>query len=278
MKLFSQSYGKQKVRFLRVLRGDSRHEIFEVSAGIALDGDFEAAYLGDDNSAVVATDTMKNTLLALAYRFEGRTIEEYGIVVAAHFLKKYAHVQRVSLTLEQKPWCRVSIASGPHPHAFEGGTAISTARLVATREQVTVFGGVKNWQLLKTTGSGFAGFPRDEFTTLPETSDRILATEATIEWEFLSSEADFETTRLDVQNELLRVFAENFSPSVQRTLFQMGEAALLVAPELAKIKLTMPNKHYLPLNLTAFGAPEGQSTILLPTDEPHGKIEATVAR
>ncbi len=261
-----------------MFREESLHEIFEVSAGIALDGDFEAAYLSDDNSAVVATDTMKNTLLALAYRFEGRTLEEYAVFVAEHFLGKYAHVQNVTLTLDQKPWHRASLPAGPHPHTFEGAAAISTAHLVATREKVTVFGGIKNWQLLKTTGSGFVGFPRDEFTTLPETSDRILATEATIEWEFLSTDSNFEATRLAVLAELLRVFAENFSPSVQRTLFEMGEAALLAAPSLAKIKLTMPNKHYLPLNLSAFGAPQGQSTILLPTDEPHGKIEATVTR
>ncbi len=266
------------MRFLKVLRGEALHEIFEVSAGIELDGDFEAAYVSDDNSSVVATDTMKNTLLALAYRFEGRTLEEYAAFVAKHFLDKYSHVRCVSLVLEQTPWRRAALPAGPHPHTFEGASAVSTARLVATRDQVTIFGGIKNWQLLKTTGSGFVGFPRDEFTTLPETSDRILATEAAVEWEFLSPESNFETTRMDVLAELLRVFAENFSTSVQRTLFEMGEAALLAAPALANIKLTMPNKHYLPLNLTAFGAPEGQSTILLPTDEPHGKIEATVSR
>lgn len=266
------------MRFLRVLRAESLHEIFEVTAGIDLDGDFETAYLSDDNSAVVATDTMKNTLLALAYRFQGKTLEEYAIFVAAHFLEKYAHVHHVSLALEQKPWCRATLAGGPHPHTFEGATAVSTARIVATREMVALHGGIKNWQLLKTTDSGFAGFPRDEFTTLPETSDRILATEAAVEWQYLSPEADFEMTRRDVVAELLRVFAEHFSPSVQRTLFEMGEAALLAGPALTKIKLTMPNKHYLPLNLTAFGAPGNQSLIFLPTEEPHGKIEATVMR
>jgi len=260
------------------MRGADEHTIFEVTAGIALTGDFSEAYLTDSNRSVVATDTMKNTLTALAFKFTGSTMEEYALGVADYFLGKFEQVESVSLELEQKLWQRLTLDGKPHPHSFTGESRVPTARLRAGRKERELHGALRNWELLKSTGSGFSGFPRDEFTTLPETDDRILATKAAVEWKFASTTADFADVREKIFPPMLSVFAERFSPSVQRTLFEMGSAALEAAPEIENIRLAMPNKHYLPLNLSSLGLPESQSVLFLPTDEPHGQIEALVGR
>ncbi len=276
MKVTNQKYGKQKVRFLRVIRDGERHEVFELTAGIVLEGDFEAAYLSSDNSQVVATDTMKNTLHVLASRCACTTMEEYGIFVASHFLETNAHVSRVSLTLDQVPW--VPMTASAVGYVFERMTGTPTARIVATRESVTIIGGFRDWQIMKTTGSGFAGFPRDEFTTLPETEDRILASSVSAEWTYLPETKIFAEARASIPPAMAKIFAETYSPSVQRTLFQMGEAALTAAPSISSIRLQMPNKHYLPLNLDKFGPLTPGVTCWLPTDEPHGQIAAEISR
>ncbi len=278
MKLLTQSYGKQRVRFMRVLRSDQEHTVFDVKAAIALEGKFEKAYLTESNEDVVATDTMKNTLTALAYQYNGASLEGYALKVADYFLEKFDHVDSLIVDVEQKLWQRLTADGHPHPHSFTGAGTIPTARLVATRRGRDLFGGLRHWELLKSTGSGFAGFPRDQFTTLPETNDRILATEASVEWKYNDLAADFAGVPEKVMPPMLTVFANNFSPSVQRTLFEMGGAALEAAPELESIRLSMPNKHYLPLNLSALGFPASQNILFLPTDEPHGQIEAVVGR
>ncbi|GAB4241278.1 MAG: urate oxidase [Candidatus Methylacidiphilales bacterium] len=278
MPLLTQSYGKQRVRFLRTVRHPDRHEVLEIKAGIALDGDFSRAYLADDNSQVVATDTMKNTLMVLGYTFTGTSPEAFALYVRDHFLGKYPHVTSIRLDLEQAPWSRCNLAGKPHPHTFQFSGPTRTVSLHATRDSLTLQGGLKDWRIMKTTGSGFVGFPRDEFTTLPETDDRILATEATISWTYGPGSADYETIHERVLPAMLHIFAETYSPSVQRTLFLMGEAALAAAPELATITLALPNKHYLPINYAAFGLPAQQTLCWLPTDEPHGQIQATMSR
>ncbi len=285
-KLHHQRYGKQRVRFLRVIRDSDAHRVMDVKAGISLEGEFLEAYYTENNQQVVATDTMKNTLIVLGHDDPGDAIETYGLRVVNHFLAEFAHVKGVTLTLEEKPWVRAQIDGQAQPVSFEGGTVIPTARIIATRNdeaiQAELWSGVKHWELLKTTGSGFVGFPRDAFTTLPETRDRILATEATVEWRLTKAAIqipiDFPILRERLLATLLKVFATEYSPSVQRTLFQMGDAALSVAPEIDSIRLAMPNKHYLPLDLTAFGKPHKQNICFLPTDEPHGQIEAEITR
>lgn len=278
-RLLGQSYGKERVRFFRVVRTPGRHRIMEVTAGISLEGDFAEAYLTDSNGPVVATDTMKNTLTVLAYDDPADFLENYALRVADYFLGKFPQVQKVRLRLVEKLWQRVEFAGVPHEHTFTGAQAQNTVRLEASRESKALFGGCQNWEILKTTGSGFAGFPRDEFTTLPETTDRILATRAELEWQYAQPwPLDYAAVRTKIQETSLRVFAEEYSPSVQRTLFRIGEEVLAAVPEVEQLRLAMPNKHYLPLNLSAFGRPAKQDILFLPTDEPHGQIEAVVGR
>jgi urate oxidase len=274
MKLSAQQYGKGRVRVARVERDGERHSIHEADVQVLLSGDFAASYTSPDNSLVVPTDTMKNTVNVLAQTELGPEIERFGLALGRHFLAKYPQVARCEVTLTGKTWERIA----GHAHAFTGNDASRTwARIAVSRDDATVCAGVRDFLVLKTTASGFAGFPRCELTTLPETDDRIFSTVISATWDFAAQPASYAKTREGIVTAMLRVFAENFSPSVQVTLYEMAEAALDVAPEIARIHLALPNKHYLLVNLTPFSR-GNPNEVFTPTDEPHGQIEATVER
>ncbi len=278
MKLLSQHYGKAHVRVLKVAREGGRHSIKEVDVSVMLAGDFDAAYTHSDNRRVVPTDTMKNTVNALAKEQLAADIEKFGVALGGHFLKKYPQVRRATIRLAEHCWQRMTVDGQPHARSFtEAGRAIPFAQITSTRESTAVESGVEDLLILKSSGSGFAAFPRDEFTTLPDTTDRILATNMKAAWTWQSASTDYASRNRAIIDAMLKVFAVNFSPSVQATLFQMGEAALQTAPEIARVHLAMPNQHCLLVNLAPFGL-ENQNEIFVPTDEPHGQIEATVAR
>jgi len=274
MKLSVHQYGKARVRIARVQRDGERHTIHEADVRVMLSGDFASSYLTDDNSKVVPTDTMKNTVNVLALTELGAEIERFGLALGRHFVGKYPQVEQCEVTLSGKTWQRI----GEHAHSFTGNDASRTwARVTTTRAGTTVSAGVRDFLVLKTTSSGFAGFPRCEFTTLPETNDRIFSTLISATWDFTSEPASYTAPRERIMSAMLGVFAENFSPSVQVTLAQMGEAALAAVPEIARIHLALPNKHYLLVNLASFGRMNANE-VFTPTDEPHGQIEATIER
>ena len=150
-------------------------------------------------------------------------------------------------------------------------------RVVCGRDSNTVESGIRDFVILKSTGSGFENYPKDEFTTLPETADRILATAFSATWVFAKSPSSYREKNEKILSAMLKVFANNYSPSAQTTLFQMGEAALAACPEISHVDLAMPNKHYLPIDLTPFGL-KNNNDVFTPTDAPHGQIEATVSR
>jgi urate oxidase len=277
--LISQRYGKARVRVMRVVRNAAGiHAVHEVTASIMLQGEFSEAYLSDDNHQVVATDTMKNTVHALAREHLGDVQEHFALALGDHFLAKYAHVSQVEIELLGTPWERYSAAGQAHPHTFLGtGLGQPFTRASMTRAGTGISSGVRRVLLLKSTASAFKGFPRDEFTTLPETDDRILSTSMDATWTFADRSADFAAANAAIVAALLETFATEFSPSVQNTLFLMGRSALAAAPAIVTIDLAMPNKHYLPINLQPFGM-SNANDIFLPTDEPHGQIEARLGR
>jgi urate oxidase len=274
MKLSAQQYGKGRVRVARVQRDGDRHTIHEADVQVMLSGDFASSYLSADNSKVVPTDTMKNTVNVLAQTELGPEIERFGLALGRHFVGKYAQVEACTVTLTGKIWQRL----GGHAHSFTGNDASRTwARVNTTRQNSSVSAGVRDFLVLKTTASGFAGFPRCEFTTLPETNDRIFATLISATWDFAGEPASYAAARERIMTAMLRVFAENFSPSVQVTLAQMGGAALAAVPEIARVHLALPNKHYLLVNFAPFERTNANE-VFTPTDEPHGQIEATIER
>lgn len=276
--LQSQSYGKSRVRLSHINRTGAQHEFMEVTTAIALDGDFAAAFTSADNHLVVATDTMKNTVYVLANEHGVPSIEAFGLRLAQHFLDKYPHVHTARVSLEEKPWGRMQIGGHAHPHSFvAGGNERYTCEISATRTTTTMQSGLQGLQVLKTTGSGFSNFHRDEFTTLKETDDRIFATTIEATWPCSDLRADWVKARQTIRSAILEIFAGNFSPSVQATLFEMAEAAFAACPMIDEITITMPNQHHLPFNLQPFGKHNANVTFI-PTDEPHGLISGTVRR
>jgi urate oxidase len=278
MKLIAHNYGKARVRVLKVFRAGGRHSVKELEVQVRLEGDFDASFTKADNRLVVATDSMKNIINVLAKQKLGEETEEFGLTLAGHFLKKYRQVSRVEIALAEHCWSRLAVGGEPHAHSFsEGNAARPIAKIVATRQGSVVESGIEELLIMKTTASGFEKFWRDEFTTLPEVGDRIFATKLRATWTYARKPRSYAKTNGKILAAMLAVFGKKFSPSVQRTLFQMGEAALKAGPQVSQIHIAMPNQHCLLINLKPFGL-ENKNELFVPTDEPHGQIEGTVAR
>ena len=278
MKLIQHQYGKAHIRVLKVTRHGAQHSLKELDVTVGLSGDFEASYTKADNRLVVATDSIKNTVNIFAKEKLGAENEEFGIVLGEHFLKTYPQVTCVEISLSERCWNRIQAGGKPHAHAFtEKGAAKPFVKIIYTKKEFWIESGIEEVMILKTTGSGFEKFLRDQFTTLPETSDRICATKLKATWTYTKKPKSYSATNEKILAAMLATFAKKFSPSVQVTLFQMGEAALKVAPEISQVHLALPNKHCLLVNLSPFGL-ENKNELYVPTDEPHGQIEGTVAR
>jgi len=278
MKLLHQHYGKQRVRVMKIFREGDIHTVRELAIGVAFEGDFETSYTAGDNSKIVATDTVKNTVTAMARDHLGPDTERYLAFLGHHFLNKYEQIAKVTVTSTERVWQRLVIAGQPHPHSFSAAqTAVPFVEVVVDSAGQTAHSGIDNLLVLKSTASGFIDYPRCEFTTLPETTDRILATSLKATWKWSLEPDSYVAANATILEAMLAPFATEYSPSAQTTLFQMGSAALLACPEIGEIHIAMPNKHCLYVPLDKFGI-ENNNEIFLPTDEPHGQIEATIGR
>jgi urate oxidase len=278
--LESNRYGKFRVRVMKVLRHDeSRHDVCELEADVLLHGELAGSYISDDNSSVVPTDTVKNTVHVLAHDYLETCRTSFAKIIGEHFLAKYPHLSGVEVELRERKWERMSIGGSPHPHAFvHAANGEPFSRAVFFRGKAPrLSSGIRGHLVMKSTQSGFTGYNVCELTTLPPTADRVFATRLAAEWEFADFAADFTTADAAVLATAHEVFATTYSPSVQRTLYQIGELVLERVPAISRIELKMPNVHFLGLDLAKLGRP-GQSCVLLPTDEPHGEIEAVIVR
>jgi urate oxidase len=287
--LAENHYGKSRVRVMKVTREGETHTLHEWNVGVYLTGDFSACFLDGDNTGLIATDTMKNTVYAVARTSAATTPEDFALEVAGFLVARNPQVATVRVTIEEKVWIRIKAAtpSGAvekHGSAFmQRGPEVHTTAvtLAQTGGAATITSGVRGLVILKTSHSAFAGFQRDELTTLPETGDRLLGTEATIEWVYSEAPSDFRETRTGILETLLTTFANHDSLSVQQTLYAMAEAALAAEPLVAEMTLTMPNRHNIPVDFSRFAPPfdyASDNTIFVPQDEPNGLIHARVVR
>jgi urate oxidase len=288
------AYGKSRVRLMQVTRGDNplarKDSLCDLTVAIRFEGDYDESYTAGDNGGVLPTDTMKNTVYALAAPRPIADPETFGLTLARHFLGRNPRLEVVTIDLTQHAWAGIETAGNPagsdasshHPredgHAFmRRGPETRTARVVANRREIAVDGGIADLLILKSAKSAFAGFMRDELTTLPETRDRLFATSLTATWRYRSADVAFGPAWQLVRETLLGSFAAHDSLSVQHTLYAMGQAVIARVNDVDSIHLTMPNKHHLPIDLSRFGL-ENKNEIFVPTDEPHGLIEATIVR
>jgi len=281
--LGANKYGKAENRVVRVVRDSARHEIVDLNVTSQLRGAaLASAYLAGDNSMVVATDTQKNTVFAFAKEHGIRSPEEFLLSLADHFTSSFEWIEGGLFQAEQYAWERILVDGVPHDHSFvrQGqGTRLATVQSIDGSVHVT--GGVKDLTVLKTTGSEFAGFPRDRYTTLVETDDRIMATSVTGRWRFLPEAVeagiDYDGLYAEVTEVLLATFASVHSLALQQTLFEMGRAAIEARPEIAEVRFAMPNKHHFVVDLSSFGL-ENPNEVFFAADRPYGLIEGTVTR
>ncbi|HYO12414.1 MAG TPA: urate oxidase [Thermoanaerobaculia bacterium] len=275
--LTDNNYGKQAVRLVTVRRGPDRHEMKDVTVAIRFEGDFAAAYADGDNRGVFPTDTMKNTVYALAAEHPFDDVEDFGLALTDHFLQASPRAESVRVDLTEHLWEPIEAGGSPHPHAFRrAGAEQRTASVTRNREGAKVVAGIADLIVVKTAKSAFEGFLRDRYTTLKETSDRLLATAVRATWTYTKTDVAFGRLWREVRRLLLETFADHDSLSVQHTLYAMGEAVLEIA-EVEEIHLSMPNKHHIPVDLTPFGL-QNRNEIFVATAEPYGLIEGTLRR
>ena len=222
IELGANRYGKAAIHLMRVDRNPAGHGIRDLTVAIALEGDFEGSYTDGDNSLVIATDTMKNTAYAFAKDHLDGSLEDYGRALAEHFVE-YRQVDRATVSIRGHHWSAIDVAGSPARDAFvRGGEGTRVATVSATPGGTTVQAGIEDLVVLKTTRSGFSGFPRDRYTTLAETDDRLMATRLTAVWRYGSPDLDADLTYAAVRATLLEVFADHDSPSVQASIWIIG--------------------------------------------------------
>lgn len=277
IELGANRYGKAAIRLVRVHRDPAGHRLRDLTVAIGLEGDFAAAHTDGDNANVVTTDTMKNTAYAFAKDHLDGALEDYGRALADHFLE-FGQVDRATVNIRGHHWQPIPVVGAPAADAFvRGGEGTRVATVAAVRGETTVEAGVEDLVVLKTTRSGFAGFPRDRYTTLRETDDRLMATKLTAIWRYGSPELDFDETFAAVRATLLEVFADHDSPSVQTSIWIMARAILERHEEVDEVRMVLPNLHHWLADLTPFGM-TNDGEVYVATTEPHGLIEATVRR
>lgn len=279
VRLGDNNYGKADVRLFKVFRDSPRHEIRDVWVRVGMRGEFDAAHEVGDNTDLVATDTVRNTIYALARDRLTGSVEEFGKDLVRHFVQAGPRVGGAYATFTQHLWDRLPVPGqdGGHDHAFARQMPKRTARVEGDGQHFTVESGIDELFILKTTQSGWAGFHRDRFTTLPETTDRILATTVTARWTYREDAPDYDAVWARVYGTLLEVFPDHYSHSMQHTLYRLGEAVLTRCPEIERIHFSFPNRHHIPYDLSRFGL-ENPGVIFHADAEPYGVIEGWVER
>ncbi|GGR91721.1 factor-independent urate hydroxylase [Deinococcus sedimenti] len=277
VRLGDNNYGKADVRLFKVFRDQPRHEIKDVQVRVAMTGDFDAAHTHGDNTDLVATDTVRNTIYALARDGLTGSVEAFGKHLIRHFVNHGPRVTGARATFVEHTWDRMPTGGVPHDHAFVRQMPKHTATVTGDGQHFTVESGIDELYILKTTQSGWAGFHRDQFTTLPDTTDRILATTVTARWTYRTDEPDYDAIWAEVYQTLMDVFPDHYSHSMQHTLYRLGEAVLTRCEDIDRIFFSFPNRHHILYPLDRFGM-TNPGVIFHADAEPYGVIEGWVER
>ena len=277
--LGSNRYGKAESRVVRIVRDHDhpagRHEIHDLNVSSSLRGDFGAAHTEGDQAAVLPTDTQKNTAFAYAKLHGVSSPEDYALALASRLLEAAPAAEAAEVRVEQYAWDRL----GQHAFARRGGE-VRTCEVTVSRSGASVVSGLKDLVVLKSTGSEFKGFLVDEFTTLAETDDRILATSLVARWRHDSVGVDWNGSYDEVRDVLLSTFATTYSRALQETLYLMGSAVVDTLPGIAEISFSAPNKHHFLVDFSGFDVDglTNDGEVFIAADRPYGLIECTVLR
>ncbi|PVG84509.1 urate oxidase [Nocardioides gansuensis] len=287
IRLGPNQYGKAENRVVRVYRDTARHQIRDLNVSTSLRGRFEDAHISGDQKDVLPTDTQKNTVFAFAKKIGIASVEEFAIALADRYLEAAPAAEGARIGIQEYGWDRIQVEGAGHDHAFvrSGQGVRNTVVNVDGRGDgrvVQVVSGIEDLTVLKSTGSEFHGFLKDEYTTLPETHDRILATSLVARWRYDSAAIarggiDWDKSYDGIRALLLQRFAEIHSLALQQTLYGMGEAVLEEHPKVAEVRFSAPNKHHFLSDLSPFGL-DNPGEVFFAADRPYGLIEAAVIR
>jgi urate oxidase len=272
-------YGKSRVRLVHVKRREDRHDLRDWTVEILLQGDFDSCFTEGDNSKILPTDTMKNTVYSLARNSAATCMEDFAKELIDFLLHRNPQVSAAEVSLSEKPWDHLEIAAKPHPTTFiQSSNETQTTKVTRKRTSgFLVTSGFENLIIMKTASSAFEGYIQDSLTTLSPAKDRLLGTAVRANWNYARPDAAFNSLRVSIREILLATFAAHESKSVQHTLYAMGKAVLEEVAEVEDIELAMPNKHCLLVDLSRFGQ-DNPNEIFVPVDEPHGNIQARLRR
>jgi urate oxidase len=272
-------YGKSRVRLVQVKRNAGWHDLREWTVEVLLQGDFDSCFTEGDNSKILPTDTMKNTVYSLARKSTAACMEDFAKELIDFLLQRNPQVSAAEASISEKPWQHLQTRGNPHPTTFlQAGAETQTARVARARKgEISVTAGFENLVIMKTANSAFEGYIQDSLTALPPAKDRLLGTAVQAIWNYTRPDANFNSLRVKIGDILLEQFANHESKSVQHTLYAMGKAVLEEIAEVEEIELAMPNKHCLLVDLSRFGQ-DNPNEIFMPVDEPHGNIQARLRR
>jgi urate oxidase len=274
--ILHDQYGKKEVRVSKIKRLEGgRHEFVEASIDVVLEGDFARSFTHGDNTRIIATDSIRNTIYIKAKDDPWTTVESFGVALATHFIETYAHVSSATVTLREHLWHRIGGAAA----AFTGSDGETPTAVVRHERGAppAVEAGIDNLMIAKTTDSAFKDFIADEYRTLPDAEDRIFATVLTAAWTYSQGAVDFAMERAAVRGAMLARFADHKSLSVQQSIYLMCQAALEASGAARRVTLTMPNMHHLKFNLAPFQR-ENKNEVFHVTSEPFGWIKGTLTR
>jgi urate oxidase len=271
-------YGKAECRIVSVQRDGARHSIKDLNVSTSLRGDFDETHLSGDNAHVLPTDTQKNTVYAFAKEAPIGEIEDFALRLGRHFVDSQEPVHGARILIDEYGWQRIPVRGTGHDHSFSrAGDEKRTTAVTIERSRAHVVSGFKDLVVLKSTGSEFHGYPKDRYTTLPETRDRILATAVTARWRYLNIDVDWAKSFEAIRSTLLETFATTHSLALQQSLYAMGRAVLEQRPEVAEVRLSLPNKHHFLVDLEPFGL-GNDNEVFFASDRPYGLIEGVVTR
>lgn len=270
-------YGKAENRLVRIEREGDVHHITDVNVSSQLRGDFDRVHTHGDNALCVATDSQKNTVYSLAREGVG-TPEGFALKLADHFTSTYDWVSGGRWEVEQYAWDRIVTEAGPHDHSFvRAGKEVRRTVVQRDGDETFVVSGVTDLTVLKSSGSAFVGFVDDEYRTLPDATDRIMATDVTAWWSYGSRDVDFDAVYASVRGIILSEFAELHSLALQQTLWAMAVTVIEKHEEVTEIRFSCPNNHHFVVDLSPFGQ-DNPNVVFFAADRPYGKIEAAVTR
>ncbi|MGW5648830.1 factor-independent urate hydroxylase [Saccharopolyspora sp. NPDC003752] len=271
-------YGKAEVRIVSVNRDNARHTIKDLNVSSSLRGDLDDVHLTGDNSNCLPTDTQKNTVYAFAKEAPIGEIEDFALRLGRHFVGTADGITGARILIDEYSWERIPVGGTGHDHSFtRAGDEKRTTAVTIDGDQAHVVSGLKDLIVLKSTGSEFWGYPKDKYTTLAETNDRILATAVTARWRYLHTDVDWGKSFESIRATMLEAFATTHSLALQQSLYEMGKAAMEKHPEVAEVRLSLPNKHHFLVDLDYCGL-ENNNEVFFAADRPYGLIEGVVTR